>query len=49
MNSEGKCVFYRIAEIVVFLMILLWLALLFNVGGMSVMLSKFLMHLESLR
>jgi len=42
-------VFYRILEILVFLMILLWGALLFNADGLSTKLSKFLMYLESLR
>jgi len=41
-------VFYRFLEILVFLLLLLWIALLFNVGGMSVKLSEFMTYLDSL-
>ncbi|MFI3311476.1 hypothetical protein [Ewingella allii] len=40
--------FYRFLEILVFLLLLLWIALLFNVGGMSVKLSEFMTYLDSL-
>jgi len=42
-------VVYRILEVVVFLLFLLCIALLFNVGGIAIKLTNMLMYLESLR